>query len=138
MPLQNIAIGMLALVNPKESESRKKAAKRILDAVKHEPFYLSGSDDFASDMIQQTRGRCIIKNGAEGVFCGVIPEKSWAFAVKVADGSPRAAQAATAFLLKKLGGFDEDNLNTLKKYIEPKIKNWKGAEVGHIRVKLPS
>lgn len=137
LPLQNMAIGMMALINPKESEARRVAAKRIVDAVRHEAFYLSGSEDFTSDMIQKTQGRAIIKNGAEGGFCGVLPEKKLAFAIKAEDGSARASQAATAFLLQKLGAFNAENLANLKIYLEPKIKNWKGAEVGSIRVKLP-
>jgi L-asparaginase II len=134
LPLQNLALGMVALINPKGGEARHKAARRILDAVRRESFYLSGSDDFTSDIIYQTQGRCIIKNGAEGVFAGVLPDKGVAFAIKAQDGASRAAQAATAFLINKLGGFTEDNLKTLKKYVEPKIKNWKGVEVGQIRV----
>lgn len=138
VPLQNMAIGMQALINPKESETRKAAAQKILNAVRNEPFYLSGSDDFTSDFIQVTKGRCIIKNGAEGVFCGVIPEKGWAFAIKAEDGSARAAQAVTAFLLDKLGILKEDEKKPLQKYLEPKVKNWKGLEVGGIRVKMPT
>lgn len=138
VPLQNLAIGMQALVNPKQPEKRKMAAQKILNAVKHEAFYLSGSDDFTSDFIQVTQGRCIIKNGAEGVFCGVIPEKGWAFALKAEDGAARAAQAATAFLLQKLGVLKEGELPALKKYLEPKVKNWKGLEVGSIRVRMPT
>lgn len=138
MPLQNMAIGMMSLINPKENDRRRAAAKKIIDSVRHEAFYLSGSDDFTSDFIQKTHGRAIIKNGAEGVFCGVLPEKGWAFAVKAEDGNGRASQAATAFLLHKLGVLSEENLTSLKKYLEPKIKNWKGTEVGSIRVKMPS
>ncbi len=137
VPLQNLAVGMRALINSKENELRKIAAKRILQAVRSEAFYLSGSDDFTSDIIQKTQGRCIIKNGAEGVFCGVIPDKGLAFALKAEDGASRAAQAATVFLLQKLGIFDEENLISLKKYIEPKVKNWKDLDVGHIRVRMP-
>jgi L-asparaginase II len=138
VPLQNLAVGMLALINPKEKASRQMAAKRIIEAVRSEAFYLSGSDDFTSDIIQRTQGRCIIKNGAEGVFCGVIPEKGWAFALKVADGAPRAAQAATGFLLQRLGVLKEDEIAALTKYLEPKIKNWKGLDVGHLRVRMPT
>jgi L-asparaginase II len=137
VPLQNMAIGMMALINPKEGEVRRVAGRRILEAVKHEAFYLSGSDDFTTEVIQKTQGRCIIKNGAEGVFCGVIPEKGWAFALKAEDGASRAAQAATGFLLQKLGVLKDDELTKLKPFLEPKIKNWKGAEVGSIRVVLP-
>lgn len=137
MPLRNMAIGMMALIDPKVSEARRMAAKRIIDAVRHEAFYLAGSDSFTSEVIQKTQGRAIVKGGAEGVFCGVLPEKGLAFAVKAEDGGARASQAATAFLLHKLGAFNSENLTNLKSHLEPKIKNWKGTEVGSIRVKMP-
>lgn len=138
VPLQNLAIGMQALVNTRETEKRRAASQTILDAVRREPFYLSGTDDFTTDFIQVTNGRCIIKNGAEGVFCGVIPEKGWAFAIKAEDGASRASQAATAFFLEKLGVLKEEDKKSLRKYLEPKVKNWKGVEVGSIRVKMPT
>jgi len=136
LPLQNLAIGMLVFINPKESEARRKSARRILEAVRRESFYLSGTDDYTSDIIYHTQGRCVIKNGAEGVFAGVLPEKGLAFAIKAEDGASRAAQAATTFLLNKLGAFTESNRTSLKKYVDPRLKNWKGADVGHIRVTM--
>lgn len=139
LPLKNMARGMAALINPNEKAPRRKAAERILQAVQREPFYLSGSDHFTTDLIQDLQGRCVLKNGAEGVFCGVLPEKGLAFALKAEDGSPRAAQMATAFLLQKHGAFEglQEGFREacLEKYLEPKIKNWKGHEVGHLRVR---
>lgn len=137
VPLQNMAMGMLALINPKESERRREAAKRILDAVKHEPFYVGGTHRFSTEVIQHTRGSCIVKNGAEGVMCGVIPEKGLAFAVKAEDGAGRAVDAATGYILQKLNVLKEAEVAKLKPIFEPKIKNWKGLEVGSIRVSAP-
>ena len=136
VPLQNMAIGMMALINPKESEQRKRASQKILDAIKHEPFYLSGTDTFASEVIAKTEGRCIIKNGAEGVYCGVIPEKGLAFSLKVEDGSSRAAEIATGFILQKMGGLKADEIQKLKPFFQPKVKNWKNLEVGTYRISI--
>jgi len=138
VPLQNLAMGMRIFASSQEPSQRQRAAQTILEAVRREPFYVSGSDDFTTDFIQVTGGRCVIKNGAEGVFCGVIPEKGWAFAVKAEDGAARASQAATAFLLEKLGVLSDQDKVKLKKYLEPKVKNWKGVDVGSVRVKMPS
>jgi L-asparaginase II len=134
VPLINMAVGMTVFINPKETEKRKAAAEKIMEAVKAEPLYLSGTDDFTSEVIQKTSGRCFIKNGAEGVFCGVLPEKGLAFALKVEDGATRAAQVATAYLLRKLGAMKDEEANLLKNFIDPKLKNWSGVEVGSYRV----
>ncbi|MNL14942.1 L-asparaginase II [compost metagenome] len=134
VPLTNIAVGMSALINPKEAAPRKVASQRILQAVKENPFYLSGSDNFTTAVIEKTQGRSIIKVGAEGVFAGVIPEKGMAFAVKAADGTSRAAQVATAYLLLKLGGLSESEFKALSKYTEPTITNTRDEVVGQMRI----
>jgi L-asparaginase II len=133
-PLQNIAIGLSALINPKEAELRKAAAKRILQAVTREPFYLSGADDFTTVVNEKTQGRSIVKVGAEGVFAGLIPERGLAFAVKAADGSKRAAEFATAQVLKAYGGMNEAEFTALKNFTQPPVTSWKGEVVGQIRL----
>lgn len=134
VPLQAMAVGMSTFINPKEAPARRAAAARILHAVKTHPFYISGSDNFATAVIEKSQGRAVIKGGAEGVFCGVLPEKKVAFAVKAADGAGRAAQVATASLLLKLGGLSEDEFKALSKHTMPVITNWRGDTVGQIRI----
>lgn len=134
VPLQNIAIGMSALLNPKEGEIRRAAARRILSAVKAEPFFIAGSDDFATVANKRTEGRVILKGGAEGVYTGLLLEKGLSFAVKAVDGSKRAAEFVAAQLVNSLGGFSPAEYEDLKRYTKPTITNWKGAEVGQIRL----
>lgn len=134
VPLQSIAVGMSALINPKETSARKLAAERILHAVKTQPFYVSGSDTFTTAVIEKTQGRSIVKVGAEGVYAGVLPEKKLAFAVKCADGAKRAAEVATAAVLLQLGGMTEAEFKSLSKYTMPSITNWKGDVVGQVRI----
>ncbi|MEK2645958.1 asparaginase [Bdellovibrio sp. BCCA] len=134
VPLQNMAVGMSVLINSKESPARKAASERILRAVRSFPFYISGSDNFATAVIEKTHGRAIIKGGAEGVFCGVLPEKRVAFAIKASDGAGRAAQVATASLLLQLGGLNETEFKALAKYTMPTVTNWKGDVVGQMRI----
>lgn len=137
VPLQAMAVGMSTFINPKESPVRKAAAERILHAVKTHPFYVSGSDNFTTAVIEKTQGRVIVKGGAEGVFCGVLPEKRVAFAIKASDGAGRAAQAVAASLLLQLGGITEVEFKTLAKFTQPSITNWRGDVVGQIRIAKP-
>lgn len=132
--LQSMAVGMSALINPKESAVRKVAAERLLRAAKAFPFYIGGSGNFATDVIEKSQGRAIIKSGAEGTFCGVLPEKRVAFAIKAADGAARAAQVATASLLLQLGGLSESEFKALAKHTMPTVTNWKGDVVGQMRI----
>lgn len=132
--LQALAVGMSSLINPKESAARKAASLRLLDAVKSHPYYVAGSDNFVTAVIEKTQGRAIIKTGAEGVVCGVLPEKRVAFAVKASDGATRAAQVVTSSLLLQLGGLSEPEFRALSAYTLPEVKNWKGEVVGQVRV----
>lgn len=134
VPLQNIAIGMSAFINPKETSVRKLACEKILRAVQDEPFYLSGSDNFATAVIQKSQGRAIVKGGAEGVFSGVLAQKGLAFAVKAADGASRAAQFVTASLLLQLGGLTSSEFKDLGTHTQPVVTNWRGDVVGQIRI----
>lgn len=137
VPLQSLAVGMSTFINPKEAPARRAAAERILHAVRANPFYVSGSDNFTTAVIEKTQGRAIIKGGAEGVFCGVLPEKRVAFAVKAADGASRAAQITTASLLLQLGGLSEAEYRALAAHTLPTVTNWRGDVVGQIRIAKP-
>lgn len=134
-PLQNIAIGMSTLINPKESVDRKTAAQRILKAVTSEPFYLAGTGDFTTVVNQKTQGRSVVKVGAEGVYAGVLPEKGLAFAIKAVDGAKRAAEVATAQLLLRLGGIATSEVQELKQFVEPTLVSWRGEPVGVIKLR---
>jgi L-asparaginase II len=134
VPLQNLAIGLSSLISSREGEIRKAAAKRILKAVKAEPFYLAGTDDFCTVANKHTQGRTILKVGAEGVYAGILPEKGLVFAVKSTDGSKRAAELVAARLAKNYGGFTDAEFDELKKFTRPIITNWKGLEVGKLRL----
>jgi L-asparaginase II len=134
VPLQAMAVGMAVFVNSRENVNRKVAVQRILNAIRGNAFYFSGSENFASAIIEKTQGRAIVKGGAEGVFCGVIPERKVAFAVKASDGAGRAAQVATAATLLHFGGLTPQEFVTIENYAQPPVTNWKGERVGQIRI----
>ncbi len=134
VPLQQIAVGMASLLDPKQTELRKAAAKRLIQAVVKEPTYLAGSEDFVTLVNQKTQGRIIVKVGAEGVYTGLIPAKGLAFAVKSIDGSRRAAEFVTAQVLRSYAGFSDTEQAELKNFIAPVVKNWRGEETGKIRL----
>ncbi|WP_413293407.1 asparaginase [Bdellovibrio sp. HCB185ZH] len=137
VPLQAIAIGMSTFINQHANERRKQAAQRLTRVVTSNPFFVAGSDDFATSVIQKTQGRAIIKGGAEGVFAGFLPDKKVAFALKVADGAGRAAQFAASQVLLHLGGMNLDEGKALSKFTQPHITNWKGDNVGTLRIAKP-
>jgi L-asparaginase II len=137
VPLHAIAVGMSTFINHNAAPLRKNAAQRLVRAVSNNPFYVAGSDDFTTSVIEKTQGRSIIKGGAEGVFAGFLPDKKVAFALKVADGAGRAAQFAASQVLLHLGGMNLDEGKSLSKFTQPHITNWKGDVVGTLRIAKP-
>lgn len=134
MPLKAIAHGFAKLATGIGLQPvRAAAAKRLFAAVMAEPFMVAGTGRFCSRFMAALPGRVFVKTGAEGVFCGAIPELGLGIAIKCDDGAARAAEvamAAVAAHLLKLNG-DPDIL----KFIEPKLSNWNTLQVGSLRPK---
>ncbi len=134
-PLQNIAIGMSEFFDEKElSEPRRRSMHRILHAWRYNPTYVSGSHDFASELARKTHGRALLKPGAEGAYCGVMPEKGFAFALKVADGDSRAAEVAAAAIFRQHGAMAEEENQDLKQWTMPVLRNTRTDVVGLLKV----
>lgn len=138
VPLQNIAIGMSGLLSGGPKGSKTEITRRILEACKRHPVLVSGTDEFATVLMEKTHGRVIVKPGAEGTYAGLLPEKGLAFAVKVHDGHNRAAEVAVAAILRSHGGLTEAEFNDLRAFTNPRVKNSRHADVGEIRVQKGS
>lgn len=134
VPLQAIAIGMAQALGAQAGEARKVALKRLIDAVRLHPQLVGGQGDFVSKAIEVTRGRVLVKSGAEGVYTAILAEKGLGIALKVHDGSKRAAEVALGALLRQLGGFNESDYLELKEFTMPSVTNSRGEVVGEIRL----
>ncbi len=134
IPLGNIALGMARMADPSDQpEARQAASKTILDAMAAEPFMVAGSARFCTRIMEATGGRALIKTGAEGVYCGAIPELGLGFALKVDDGASRAAEVATGQVLCKLGIISDTHAKSLADLIEPPLFNRAGTRTGQVR-----
>ena len=111
--------------------SRAAAARKLLEACMAEPFHMAGTNRFCTKFMNALPGRVFAKTGAEGVFCGAVPELGLGLALKVHDGATRASEAAMAAIARKLLGADE-----LTPFAKPTIRNWNGIATGGIAVKL--
>ncbi len=110
------------------SAERAKASRRIMQACWAEPELVAGPGRLDSTAMSRLRGQVFMKTGAEGVYCGGLPALGMGFALKIDDGNKRASEAVVAALLQRC--FDDaKGLGALGP-----IKNWRGIEVGEIRV----
>jgi L-asparaginase II len=77
--------------------------------------------------------RVFVKTGAEGVFCGALPEQGFGIAVKCDDGQGRAAEVAIAAVIARLLPLRERDADFLARFVRPQLRNWNGTVVGGIR-----
>lgn len=110
------------------------AACRLREAVWAHPDMVAGPGRFDTEVMTALGEAAFVKVGAEGVYCGAMPSLGLGFALKCDDGAARAAEAATAALLR---GFLGEN-DVLDRLAGPVLSNWNGTEVGCLRGVIPA
>jgi L-asparaginase II len=113
-------------------KGRAAAAKRLFAACMAEPFFVAGSGKADTEMMQAGGGRVFVKTGAEGVYCGALPELGLGFALKCDDGAGRAAEVVAAATIARLLGRDP-LAEAFQARTVVALKNWNGLEVGAVR-----
>jgi L-asparaginase II len=103
-------------------------AKKIFDSCVSEPDYAGGAESDNSILTKLFDKKVFFKNGAEGVFVAIIPEKKISIVVKILDGSARAASTAIAGMISELDLIDKSKLET---YLNRSISNSIDQTVGN-------
>ena len=130
IPLKKFAFAAAQLADYKKLNDHSAIAKRIFDSCVKFPEIAGGSKSINSILTKLSNGKAFVKNGAEGVFVAIIPEKKSALAVKITDGAARAAETAIAGLLSELKIINNEKIEKIKK--NP-IKNSAGQIIGSIK-----
>lgn len=138
MPLKAMAFGMARLFGGDTGNSSLDlAGQRIAQGVREHPFMVAGSKRFCTQIMTQIP-RVFAKTGAEGVYCGAIPQAGIGIAVKCDDGASRAAEiifAAGLVICSKLlpNIFSDTELAALSNFCNIMQTNWNGIETGILR-----
>jgi L-asparaginase II len=114
------------------TKARSKACQTLVQSLIKHPYYLAGSERFDTLLVEVTGGRIIGKMGAEGIFCGMIPQLKLGFTVKIGDGSERALYPAVMELLLQLQQITDQEYEKLKHFHQPDVKNWRKDVIGSI------
>jgi L-asparaginase II len=134
IPIANTAFAMAQMADPHHlGKERAAACTRILAAMMAEPFMVAGTDRFCTQVMTAIPGKAAIKTGAEGVYCGALPEQGLGICLKVTDGAGRAAEVVMGQVLRHLGVIDEETAETLAATLTPTVKNWAGTPTGQVR-----
>jgi L-asparaginase II len=74
-----------------------------------------------------------LKPGAEGVFAAALPSLGLGVALKIDDGSARAAELAMATVLDRLGCLTSEARSSLAPFLAPSLKTVAGREAGRLQ-----
>lgn len=138
VPLENLAHGFAKFGTGRGlSPARAAAAQRLRQACAAKPWFVAGTGRFCTEIMQLFDARVFVKTGAEGVFCGALPQQGLGIALKCDDGSSRAAQAIMAAMIARFLPADAAERAALAPFVRPVLRNWNGFEVGTLRVTEP-
>ena len=134
IPLKALAHGFAKMATGNGlSADRAAAADTLMNACMAEPFYVAGTNRFCTKLMKLGKGRLFAKTGAEGVFCGAVPELGLGIALKCDDGATRAAEVMMAATLTHCLPKDDPLQEQLAELTRVPLKNWNGIQVGEIR-----
>jgi L-asparaginase II len=106
---------------------RAATCRRIREACWAHPDLVAGPDWLVTLMMERLPGKVLLKSGAEGVYCGALPERGLGFAIKIDDGAQRAVEAVIVRLLARF----HPEIASLGP--PARLTNWRGVEVGRMR-----
>lgn len=138
IPLGAVALAMARIADPAGLPDRRaEAVTRIRRAWGAHPGLIHGRGGFDTLLMEAASGAVLVKGGAEGVSCAVLPEAGLGIALKIEDGANRAADAAMAAVLRHLGALPDEIWAAHPDLLTPTLRNWRGIEVGAIRPSVP-
>ena len=131
--IQSLAKAMAVFANPENlQKNRIMSIAKLRNAVLSHPELIAGSDRLCTKIMKKSNGRLIVKVGAEGVYTAMLLDKGLGMALKICDGSKRAAECLITTLLIMLGYFKKDDQDFLN-YLNTPIYNWSEKKTGIIK-----
>jgi L-asparaginase II len=134
LPLDAVALGCAKFAAA--VANNEPAPAKIFNAMVAHPEFVAGTDRLDSDLMRVTGTRLFAKVGAEGFYTAAIPSMRIGLALKVEDGSKRAAEPALTAVLKAINAIDAAEFDRLSKYSAPELLNTRNEVVGHVLATL--
>jgi L-asparaginase II len=138
LPLDALALAFARFATGRGlAEKRAAAARRLRAACAAKPWFVAGSGRFCTELMTHFGARVFVKTGAEGAYCGALPELGYGIAVKCDDGHSRAAQAIVAGVIARLLPTDQRDRDFLARFTWSARRNWNETVVGRISLAEP-
>lgn len=136
--LSGFARAMAAYANAGD-DTRGRAQRRLTEAMMAHPELVAGVGRADTRLMQAAPGRVAVKGGAEGFAVAIIPGErpgqGRGVALKIVDGAGRAAEAAIAAVLVRLGVLDADD-PAVADIAHGVQTNWRGRVTGRMVTRL--
>ena len=134
MPLERLALAFARFGTGRGlAPARHAAARRLRAVCAAYPWHVAGTGRFCTEVMTVLRERVFVKTGAEGVLCAALPEQGLGLALKIEDGTTRAAEAAMAALLVRFLPRDDDYRPELDRHARPILRNWHRTAIGSLQ-----
>lgn len=133
LPLSGLAKAYARLAQGAAEPVHGAVMGPLFDAMTAHPELVSGTGRADLALMRAGRGDWVAKGGAEGVQAIGIRSAGIGIAIKVADGSARGLQAATAAVLQHLGLLATAEAKALQAWLHATQRNARGLETGDIR-----
>jgi L-asparaginase II len=134
IPLKNLALAFAKFGSGRGLYGeRSKAAARLRSACTQHPWYVAGTGRFCTEIMKLLGARAFVKTGAEGVYCGALPELELGIAIKCDDGAGRAAEVVMAAIIARFLPLEAAERASLVRFVAPTLRNWNGIEVGTLK-----
>ena len=131
LPLHALALSMARFgTGSGLGAARSRGAQRLYQAMVREPFMVAGTGRWTTAAIEIGEGQFVVKTGAEGVCCAIVPSLGLGMALKIDDGAARAAEALMSELLARFAGLEEHGAAKLLALGQPTLYNAAGEAIG--------
>ena len=139
LPLRGLATLFARLSRPERLGRLADHAARAVESMRSAPYLVAGRGRSDTRLMEVVPG-LLTKVGAEGLHCAAVLEAGIGVAVKVADGSDRAAAPALVRTLDLLGFLSEGERARLDAIARPPVRGG-GRRVGELssefRLRVP-
>jgi L-asparaginase II len=139
LPTFAIALDAVALGCAKFAEAvaaGDAAPAAIFNAMVAHPEFVAGTDRLDTALMRVAGNRLVAKVGAEGYYCAIVPSQKIGVALKVEDGSKRAAEPAILSVLRHVDVIGAEEVDQLGRFASPEVLNTRNEVVGHLRTAL--
>ena len=96
------------------------------------PDLIAGDDRLCTKVIKKSNNQLIVKVGADGVYTAILLDKGLGIALKICDGSRKAAECLIVTILVRLGYLKSDDPDFIN-YLNIPIYNCSNKKTGIIK-----